>query len=151
MKADLAIGYCAFLLFALPITVCDIREYRIPDYLTLGGLLVMIVLKLLLGQSPLTEIALPCTLGFGTFWLIHRLTGGRLGLGDAKYSALIAVAVGLLPWFIALLTASIAGLIYAAVMIVFFRMDRRKRIPFAPFLTLGAALSVAAGSLLQRL
>jgi prepilin signal peptidase PulO-like enzyme (type II secretory pathway) len=151
MKPEMAIQYSAFLLFALPITFYDIRDYRIPDFLTLGGLLVLSTLKLFLAHTPVTAIALECSLGFGVFWLIHRVTSGRLGLGDAKYSALIAVAVGLLPWFVTLLIASVAGLFYAAIMIVFFRMDRARRIPFAPFLTLGAAVSVAASPLLQRL
>jgi leader peptidase (prepilin peptidase)/N-methyltransferase len=151
MNADLVIAYCAFLLFAVPISICDIREFRIPDLLSLGGLVVLSALKLIFRQSPLDLIALQCALGFGSFWLVNRLSGGRLGLGDAKYSALIAVAVGILPWFVALLAASVTGLIYAAIMVLFFNGNRRSRIPFAPFLTLGAALSVVAGPVLQRL
>ena len=145
MRPELALEYSLFMLLALSITFMDIKEFRIPDYLTLGGIFVLSVLKLAFGQSSIGLLALEACLGYGLFWLIHRLTRGKLGLGDAKYSALIAVAVGIPPWFLALLAASVAGLLFAAVMMGFFGMSRRARIPFAPFLTLGAIVSVVAG------
>ena len=151
MNPEIALEYSLFFLIAAAVTVFDVKEYRIPDYLTLGGLFVLGFLKLLLGQSAIGLIAAQCCLGYATFWLIHRVTGGRLGLGDAKYSALIAVAVGVLPWFVALFIASVAGLIFAFIGIVFFGRKRQTRIPFAPFLTLGATVSVAVERFLPRL
>jgi prepilin signal peptidase PulO-like enzyme (type II secretory pathway) len=145
MRPELALEYSLFILIAAPVIIMDLTEFRIPDFLTLGGLLVLSILKLAFGQTSIGLIALEACLGYGTFWLIHRFTRGRLGLGDAKYSALIAVAVGILPWFVALFVASVAGILFAVVMMGFFGMSRRSRIPFAPFLTLGAIVSVVAG------
>jgi prepilin signal peptidase PulO-like enzyme (type II secretory pathway) len=143
MRAELAVEYSLFLLIAAPILVFDIRQYRIPDFLSLGGLLVLSVLQLAFAQATLGEIAVECCVGYGSFWLIHRLARGGMGLGDAKFSALIAVAVGVLPWLVALLAASLAGLAFAGFRIFVLGRDRRARIPFAPFLTLGAMVSVA--------
>jgi len=143
MRAELAVEYSLFLLVAAPILVFDVREYRIPDILSLGGLLVLSGLQLAFAQATLGEIAVECCLGYGSFWLIHRLTRGGMGLGDAKFSALIAVAVGVLPWLVALLAASLAGLAFAGFRIFVLGRDRRARIPFAPFLTFGAMVSVA--------
>ncbi len=140
MESAVQIGL--LLLFAIPITIFDLRQYRIPDYLTFGGIFFFIVLKVVRGGSSPALIALECGLGFGVFWAIHHLTRGKMGLGDAKYSALIAVAVGLLPWFVTLFIASVAGVLFALVMILVFGMDRRTQIPFAPFLTLGAVLAL---------
>jgi prepilin signal peptidase PulO-like enzyme (type II secretory pathway) len=65
-----------------------------------------------------------------------------MGLGDAKFSALIAVAAGLLPWLVTLFIASVAGLAFAVAMLWLFRRDLRARIPFAPFLTIGAVFAI---------
>jgi prepilin signal peptidase PulO-like enzyme (type II secretory pathway) len=134
-----------FLLLAAPITFYDLREYRIPDVLSVGGILAFTVLRLLPWRGPhaLWEPAIACAVGFGSFRLIRALTGGKLGRGDAKYSALIAAAAGLRGWFVAMCVASVTGLLCAAVMVGAFGADRQRRFPFAPFLSLGGALAVA--------
>ncbi len=151
MGTGVAVQYGLFLIVAAPITFFDLRDYRIPDLLTLGGIALLVALQLALGLSSPGMIALELCLGYGSFWLIHRVTKGGMGLGDAKFSALIAVAVGPLPWVLALLAASLAGLLCAAVLILLLHRDRRVRIPFAPFMTIGAIVAVVAGPSLARL
>ena len=130
------IEFALFLLVALPITYFDIREYRIPDSLTFSGIAVFVILKLFWKEQPFGMLALEGIIGFGAFWLIYRASGGQIGMGDAKFSALIAVAAGLSTWFAALLVASVTGLLCAALFIILFKADRRTRFPFAPFLPL---------------
>ncbi len=131
-----------FLLFAIPITIFDLREYRIPDALTIGGILLFFAIKLLAGEEPVWLLCAECSTGFGLFWLIRLVSKGRMGLGDAKFSALIAVAAGFFPWFAALFIACAAGLVCSAVLVAFFKADRGMRIPFAPFLSVGAAAAL---------
>ncbi|MGA2479297.1 MAG: A24 family peptidase [Spirochaetia bacterium] len=131
-----------FLLVAIPITLFDLKEYRIPDFLSLGGIAVFILLRLLWQRQPPWIVVLDGAVGFGAFWLIWWVTKGQLGLGDAKYSALIAVAAGLSGWLVALLAASVVGITCVGIFIVIFRADKKMRIPFAPFLTLGATASL---------
>jgi prepilin signal peptidase PulO-like enzyme (type II secretory pathway) len=131
-----------FLLFAVPISLFDIREFRIPDLLSLGGIALFLLLSIILpGGNPM-EAAVACAVGFAAFWLIHRLTKGRMGLGDAKLSALVAAAVGLRSWFLALFLASVAGILFVVALMGMRRADRGTRIPFAPFLSLGAVASM---------
>ena len=136
------IEFVLFLLVALPITFFDIREYRIPDLLTFGGIAVFIILKLFWKEQPIWMLALEGAIGFGVFWLIWWVTRGQIGLGDAKFSAFIAVAAGLTAWFSTLFMASVIGLVSAAVLIMIFKANRKTRIPFAPFLTIGATISL---------
>jgi prepilin signal peptidase PulO-like enzyme (type II secretory pathway) len=143
MKSELFAQYGLFLLVAAPISLFDIRELRIPDFLTLGGVILLVALELVLRQSTLGVIALECCVGYGSFWTIHRLSKGGMGLGDAKFSALVAVAVGILPWVVAVLVASLAGLAFAACAILVLGKERKTRVPFAPFLTLGALVAMA--------
>jgi prepilin signal peptidase PulO-like enzyme (type II secretory pathway) len=142
-----------FLLFAVPITLTDIREYRIPDALSLGGIAAFVVLRLLAwtGAGTLWEPLVSCVLGFGSFFLIRLATGGKLGLGDAKLSALVAVAAGAQGWLAAVFIASVSGLLCAAVMVGALGFDRKARIAFAPFLCLGGALAIALRGLIAGL
>ena len=132
----------AFLVFAIPITVFDLRELRIPDALSLGGIAVLAACKTMLFHAPVLEMLACVTLGFGVFWVIRRVTGGKLGLGDAKYSAFIALSIGLYGWFMTLFVASITGLACALILIATAHARKGTRIPFAPFLTLGALVTV---------
>ena len=131
-----------FLLFAVPISLFDIREFRIPDVLTLGGIALFLLLHILLPGGSVLGTAVEYAVAFAAFWLLHRFTKGRMGLGDAKYSALIAAAVGITSWFLALFIASVAGIFFALARMGMRKADRGTRIPFAPFLSLGAALSM---------
>lgn len=141
-----AIDLPLFLLFAVPITLFDLRQFRIPDSLSIGGLLAFAALRVFSGQLPgsIWESLAGCALGFGSFVLIRLATRGKLGWGDAKFSAMIAVATGMRGWFVAVFIASVAGLLYVA-------LSRggqgggsgRTRIAFAPFLALGGAIAIA--------
>ena len=136
------IEFVVFLLIALPITVIDIREYRIPDLLSLGGAALFVAMKLVWKEQPPVHLALQLFVGFGVFWLTWWFTKGQIGLGDAKYSAFIAVAAGLPAWLLSLLVAAATGLVCAAVLVVLLKGDRHARIPFGPFLTAGATVAI---------
>jgi leader peptidase (prepilin peptidase)/N-methyltransferase len=136
-----------FAAFALPITIFDLKEMRIPDVLSLGGIAVFAVLGILIPGGSVITMALEALIGFGVFWTIAVATGGKLGLGDAKYSVLIALSLGLYGWLTTLAVASVTGLAAGLTLVLCGRVPRDTRIPFAPFLTLGAAVSIV----MQRL
>jgi leader peptidase (prepilin peptidase)/N-methyltransferase len=136
-----------FAAFALPITIFDLKEMRIPDVLSLGGIAVFAVLGILIPGGSVIMMALEVLIGFGVFWTIAVATGGKLGLGDAKYSVLIALSLGLYGWLTTLAVASVTGLAAGLTLVLCGRVPRDTRIPFAPFLTLGAAVSIV----MQRL
>ena len=122
----------------IPIIYYDLRYRRIPDVyvLSCAG---AIAARRLIFEFPSSIWFLLCgLLGFGfifLFWLFTR----KIGMGDAKLSGLIALWLGLTGWLVALLAASLAGIVYAAIRIRAGTMPAAARIPFAPFLGLGAA------------
>ena len=132
----------AFAAFAIPITFIDLRRMRIPDALSIGGILVVLALDVLLLKAPADLIVLEAIVGFGVFWLIRLGTRGALGLGDVKYSVLIALSLGLLGWLTTIAVAAVTGLVTGLVMIRRRKVPLSTRIPFAPFLTLGAVISI---------
>ena len=131
-----------FAAFALPITFFDLKEMRIPDALSLGGIAVFVTFGILLPGGSVITMALEALIGFGVFWAIAVATGGKLGLGDAKYSVLIALSLGLYGWLTTLAVAAVTGLAAGLVLVLRGGLPRDARIPFAPFLTLGAAVSI---------
>ena len=132
----------AFLLFAIPITFFDLLSFRIPNILTFTGIAVFFTINMLLNKESFGLLCMEVFIGFGLFWLIFYFTKGKMGLGDAKYSALIAVAAGLYSWLASIFIASIIALITALFLIVILKKDRKTKIPFAPFLTVGASVAI---------
>ena len=135
-----------FAAFALPITFFDLKEMRIPDVLSLGGIAVFVALGILVPGGSVITVAREALIGFGVFWAITIATGGKLGLGDAKYSVLIALSLGLYGWLTTIAVASVTGLAAGLMLVLHGGFPRDARIPFAPFLTLGAAVSIATAA-----
>src|SRR5208337_5360681 len=135
-----------FALFAVPIALIDIREYRIPDFLTLSGTTVIVAEKFLWESQSATQLAAELCVGFGVFWMIWRLTRGQIGLGDAKFSAFVAVTTGFAGWFTAFFIGSLLGLLSAGVCVGILGADRRILVPFAPFLAMGAFIAILFGN-----
>ena len=126
----------------LMISVIDFRTKRIPDILTYSGILILFIYKLLIDNHSYTSAILLIFSGFIPFFLIWYITKGKLGLGDAKYSAFLALALGLRVWFLMLFLSSFIALVFALFMIKIKKMGRDVQIPYGPFLSAGAVLSL---------
>jgi prepilin signal peptidase PulO-like enzyme (type II secretory pathway) len=134
--------FFVFLGFALPISLIDIRTYRIPDALCIPCFFLIMLLRI--GDNPET---LPNFLGAAFFsallFFLIRLGTRGLGLGDVKFAALVGIFCGF-PWACAaFLTASLAGLAFAGLAAArFFELQKGRTTPplihFAPFLSIGA-------------
>ncbi len=122
---------------SVPIVVIDIREKRIPDVLSIGGVAGCCILSLLFGED-LLPVLVAAGVGFGIFFGIRVLTGGKLGLGDVKYSALISAALGVKGWFVSMFFSSLISLAAVVIMLTIIHIDKDSKIPFAPILASGA-------------
>jgi leader peptidase (prepilin peptidase)/N-methyltransferase len=134
-------GWIDFFLFLgvlAPIVLYDVREKRIPDVFVLPAIGVFLVRRIIEKSTPIHLVLVTGAAGFSFIFLLFIFSGGKIGIGDAKLSALIALALGLQCWMCALFIASFTGAAFALAMIACGRMTRKERIPFAPFLALGA-------------
>jgi prepilin signal peptidase PulO-like enzyme (type II secretory pathway) len=128
--------------FAALISFIDIRSYRIPDVLC-----ALCFAALFIYCWFEKRFALPAALFTGlasalVFWLIRWKTRG-LGMGDVKFAALIGFFCGFPGIFAAFFIAAISALLTVLTLPFFFPATERGsvrlvRIPFAPFLSLGA-------------
>ncbi len=78
------------------------------------------------------------------FYLLLAATGG-LGLGDVRLAGLLGLYLGWLGWT-SLVTGTLTGFVLAgltgAILMVAGRATRRTRLPFGPFMILGAFVAI---------
>ncbi len=82
--------------------------------------------------------------GYGVLWLVRTLfflaTGKEgLGLGDVELLAMIGAFVGIIGAWFSLLVGSVLGSIFG---IAYLLITKNRKIPFGPFLALGAMVYV---------
>ncbi len=103
---------------ALVLVVCaaawsDARTRRIPNRLTVAGLLVALSLRVLLGPIPLWQGVLGATLALAISVVLFAL--GILGGGDAKLLTAVGAFLGPVAFVGALAVSCVAGAVMAVV------------------------------------
>lgn len=131
----------------LVIFFIDIKHMIIPDSL----LVVLLVLLVFVGISlspaeRFTHVVwgVGSGLGFLALWLITR--GRGLGFGDVKLATIIGLTLGYPFTIIALYIAFLTGAGVGVILIMSHRAGMKSRIPFGPFLIIGAASSMVWGT-----
>lgn len=127
-----------FLIFSIPACVIDIKHKRIPDWTVSSGLALLAALRFFSFGDPLVKIVLDMISGSLIFAGIRVFTKGKLGMGDVKFAAFMAVFIGFPGWFVATGLASLLGLVFAAIGLFLGKINKNTKIPFAPFLTVGS-------------
>ncbi|MFE5331800.1 prepilin peptidase [Embleya sp. NPDC056575] len=152
----------AFLVLAVAgvtLAVVDVRALRLPDPVLLvtlaTGLTLLGMESLALGDFTAYRRAL---LGGATLAGYHlclaALFRGALGMGDVKLAGVLGIHLTWLGWGVlvtgAFLAVLLAGLTAGALILVG-RARRDSRLPFGPWLLLGALGGVLCGAELSRL
>jgi prepilin signal peptidase PulO-like enzyme (type II secretory pathway) len=135
------IDLALFIAVLIPISIVDIKTRKIPDFLIIIGLVIFLVTKALLFKELSFWLILDTAVGFMSIFCLWFFTKGGIGLGDAKLSGLLGFVLGVYFWIIALLIASLAGLLTGVVLLAQKKMERQQGIPFAPFLAIGGIIS----------
>ncbi len=143
-----AIGYAAFL---VAISAYDLRWHRVPNLAIYPAIGVALGLAFLRPDRPWWDLVLAGAVAATLFVGIGLVSGGGMGMGDAKLAAFIGLMTGwpgvLVAGFIAFAAGAAAGVLLIAVG----RLGRRDPLPFAPALALGAITAALAGRQLTQL
>jgi len=158
IKFGPTLQYLLFFLFCAAlevISVIDLHHRIIPDILSLPGVLCGLAAALLLGHVSFISSLIGAIAGGGSLLVIafsyERLTG-RTGMGGGDIKLLAMIGAWLSAWSLPLvvLIASLSGILTGLVFIVTSGQGLRTRIPFGPFLSLGAVIYLFFGPLITR-
>jgi leader peptidase (prepilin peptidase)/N-methyltransferase len=145
--------YFVFASALVAITFIDLDFQIIPDSITLPGIPLALLAGIFLLPDPtVREISLGwkasligAASGFGLYYAIAVLSRGGMGGGDIKFMTMVG---GLMGWKSMLMTTflgSLTGSVLGLVLMVFKGKGRKTKIPFGPFLALGALLTLLFG------
>ncbi len=152
------IAYFAFVSSMIVIAFIDIDHQIIPDRITFLGILVGFILgstilidpfsrPLLLGMKA---SAIGLILGAGLFLLIAVLSRGGMGGGDIKMMGMVGAFLGWKGVLLTTFIGSLTGAVIGVSLMIFKGKGRKAKIPFGPFLAIGAVVSLFLGQELLR-
>jgi prepilin signal peptidase PulO-like enzyme (type II secretory pathway) len=130
-----------FFCFLMLQAVIDIERMILPDSINLSGVLTGCFLAAV-GWSKLSfwSVSAGVALGLAAGLLIYIVSKGGMGMGDAKFMALIGSHLGPLGSLQSLYWGSLLGAITMLALIYAGKWQKRVPFPFAPFLALGAMI-----------
>jgi prepilin signal peptidase PulO-like enzyme (type II secretory pathway) len=128
-------------------TATDLLRFRVPNVITYPAIILALVASFVMPDADLAGAIGAALLIGSLFFVMAVITGGGMGIGDAKLVTLIGAMLGL-P---AAGQALVIGVLSAGLVILPFfllgRMGRRDPLPYAPFLALAAvAVGLAQGT-----
>lgn len=126
-----------FLSFSIPASIIDLCEYRLPNKLLLP-LFLSLCLWIALTDLASLPLALAAAVVSFLFFLGIRFFTKGLGLGDVKFAACIGLFCGPKQIFVAFIIASVAGIVVGLLLLQKRKLTKKQKIPFGPFLTIGA-------------
>lgn len=141
-----------FVLLLVLISFVDVRYGKIPDVLSLGGLIVGFVLAFLRKPLFFYQDALYAILVCGGIAVVVifccRLFAKQdvMGLGDIKLLCMIGAFCGLRGAVFSVVAGSLFGAVTGAALMLTKEKNARYAIPFGPFLSLGALVFMFYGN-----
>lgn len=132
--------FCASLIV---ISFIDLRHQIIPDVITLPGIVIGVAFSVFSGHISWLDSLIGVLAGGGGLYLIavafERLTGKEgMGGGDVKFLAMIGAWMGWKALPFVILFSSLVGIILGGGSLLLSRQGLQAKIPFGPFLALGA-------------
>lgn len=125
--------------------IIDIRKSIIPDRLVFTGAAAGLILKLFNTRNGFLDGLIGGMTAGLVLLLVYHITKGGLGLGDVKLFGCIGVYLGFEKTFSAMFIACMLSGLLSMVLICLSRDNKKREIPFAPFVLAGAIMAVVFG------
>jgi leader peptidase (prepilin peptidase)/N-methyltransferase len=114
----------------------DVAAGYVFDVVTLPSLAAAFLMAAIEGRAAQVFGGALCV--SSALLLLYGLSRGRgIGLGDAKLAACAGALLGITDGFIALGIAFVLGGIYAAILLLGKRAERKQSVAFAPYIAAG--------------
>ena len=147
--------YFSFVSALIVITVIDLYHQIIPDAISLPGIGVGLLASILIPKITFFNSLIGILLGGGSLFLVATLyqwlfKREGMGGGDVKLLAMIGAFLGWKAVLLTILLSSLIGSVTGILMMVVKGKDFKYAIPFGPFLSLGAVISLFYGEEIVR-
>jgi leader peptidase (prepilin peptidase) / N-methyltransferase len=147
--------YFSFLAALIVITVIDLHHQIIPDVISIPGMAVGLLASFVLPGMTFMDSLFGLLLGGGSLfivatvyqWLFKR---EGMGGGDVKLLAMIGAFLGWKAVVLTILAGSLTGSILGIAIMLLKGKGFKYAIPFGPFLSFGAVISLLYGAELIR-
>jgi leader peptidase (prepilin peptidase)/N-methyltransferase len=130
-------GVCV-LVWLAALCVYDMRERRLPNWLTIPGAAVIIAAAAVHGQGP--QALLGAAALFAAYLVVHLLSPAAMGAGDVKLAVGVGALTGAFGMHVWVLAALGAPLLTAVVALL---RRSESTVPHGPSMCLAAAGAVA--------
>lgn len=130
--------FSIFFVFSILILIIDIKYLIIPDVCLLVLFFGLMMIDFFFCKEKIFYYFISALVAFFIFFIVYLITKKGMGLGDVKYSFVIGYFLGIEKWIFAILLACICGIILFCVGIHLFKWTKIKKLPFAPFLSVGS-------------
>ena len=145
--------YFSFISALIVITVIDLYHQIIPDVISIPGIGVGLLGSLIIRYITFPNSLIGVLVGGGSLFLVATLyqwffKREGMGGGDVKLLAMIGGFLGWKSVILTILLSSFIGSIVGIVIMLLKGKDFKYAIPFGPFLSLGAVISLFYGEAL---
>lgn len=127
------------------ISFIDVENQIIPDLLIAAGLAWGTIFALMDKSCPVKGYFMGMIVGGGLLFVIAFLSRGGMGGGDVKLMAVIGLFMGWQFTLLTLFLAFVSGGIIGFLLVLSGKKTRKDAIPFAPFLSISALVTILAG------
>lgn len=144
------VAWFVFWLLLMAVVGTDFTSMRVPNVISLPGFVVLLILSVTCHVQSLFMALLGSVVGYGVLFLIHLLSGGKMGMGDAKLYLSIGAMLG--PWFglETLALASFSGTLIGLVLRGTGLLKKKEFMPFVPHIAIGVIVTVFYGHALNH-
>lgn len=140
MQVELVAGILLVSLLVI-ITVSDLAYMIIPDKVLLFFLVCIVILRVFEPLDPWWDALLAAAVGFGILYLLAVVSKGGMGGGDIKLFFVLGLFLGTKATLMTLFLASVIGAIFGLIQILIQGYEKRRPIPFGPFIAIGAIIA----------
>lgn len=145
------IVYYGFIAALLVVTFIDIDHRIIPDVISLPGIVLGFAASFVMPSLNWTDSLLGLLAGGGSLYAVawgYELITGKEGMGggDIKLLAMIGAFIGWQGVLLTIFLGSAMGTLVGVTAMLKEKQNMKMRIPFGPFLALGAVISIFFGN-----
>ncbi|PLY02885.1 MAG: prepilin peptidase [Desulfuromonas sp.] len=147
--------FWVFVSLLICISFIDYDHQIIPNVISLPGIVLGFVFSFLLPGMPWLDSLLGIVAGGGSLWLVafiyYLLTRAEgMGMGDVKLLAMIGAFLGYQAVLPVIFIASLLGSVVGILLMVITRSGRKLAIPFGPYLSMAALITLLWGDALLK-